>query len=80
VTNSTSTFQVGKTYTARSLCDYDCVFAWTVIARTAKQITLEDRHGRVSKRGIRTYDGVEVCSPQGRFSMSPSISANREGV
>jgi hypothetical protein len=78
MTNSLKTFEVGKTYTARSLCDYDCVFAWTVTARTAKQITLEDRHGRVSKRAVRSYDGVEVCSPQGRFSMSPMISAARE--
>jgi len=70
-------FEVGKTYTARSICDYECVYEWTVVARTAKQVTLEDRHGRVSKRGVRTYDGVEVCSPQGRYSMSPSIYANR---
>lgn len=73
----TDTFQIGQTYSARSLCDYECIFAWTVIARTAKQITLEDKHGRVAKRGIRTYDGVEVCSPDGRYSMSPSIYANR---
>lgn len=75
-----NTFQVGKTYTARSACDHECVFAWTVVARTAKQITLKDKHGRVTKRGIRTYDGVEVCSPDGRYSMSPSIYANREAA
>ena len=73
----TAKFEVGKTYTARSLCDYDCVFEWTVLARTEKQMTLRDRHGEVSKRGVRSFDGVEVCFPQGRFSMSPSINANR---
>lgn len=73
----TTTFQIGQIYSARSACDHECIFYWTVTARTAKQITLEDRHGRVSKRGIRTYDGVEVCSPDGRYSMSPSIYANR---
>ena len=76
----TNTFQIGKTYTARSICDYECVFAWTVVARTAKQITLEDKHGRVAKRGVRTSDGVAVCSPDGRYSMSPSIYANREAA
>lgn len=76
----TNTFQIGKTYTARSACDYDCIYSWTVIARTAKQITLKDKHGRISKRGIRTYDGIEVCSPNGRYSMSPSIYANREAA
>lgn len=73
----TTTFQIGQTYSARSACDHECIFYWTVTARTAKQITLEDKHGRVSKRGIRTYDGIEVCSPDGRYSMCPSIYANR---
>lgn len=75
-----TSFQIGKTYSARSICDYECVFEWTVISRSAKQITLKDKHGRISKRGVRTYDGAEVCSPLGRYSMSPTIYANREAA
>lgn len=73
----TATFQIGTTYTTRSACDHECVFAWTVVARTAKQLTLEDRYGEVSKRGVSVWNGVETCLPNGRYSMAPVISADR---
>ena len=73
-------FKIGSTYTARSACDYDCVFAWTVVARTAKTITLEEKHGRVSRRGVKVHDGVEWCMPSGSYSMAPCINAEREAV
>lgn len=73
----TAKFEVGKIYTARSICDHECIFSWVVRARTEKTVTLEDKHGEVTKRGVRSYDGVEVCSPMGRYSMSPTIYANR---
>lgn len=73
----TATFQIGTTYTTRSACDHECVFAWTVVARTAKQITLEDRRGERTKRGISLWNGVEQCLPHGRYSMAPVISADR---
>ena len=28
-------FQVGKTYATRSACDHDCIFSFTILARTA---------------------------------------------
>lgn len=73
------TFQVGATYSTRSACDYDCVFSWRVVARTAKQITLENRHGETSIRGIRVYGETEYCAPLGSYSMAPLISADRPG-
>lgn len=73
-------FEIGKIYSARSACDHECIFSFKVIARTAKQLTLQDKHGEISKRGVRTYDGIEVCSPFGRYSMSPTIYANREAA
>ena len=72
-----TTFQIGKTYTTRSACDYDTIFAWTVTARTAKQVTLEDRHGNTTKRGIYLWNGTEHCKPAGTFSMCPVINAER---
>ena len=75
----TTTFQIGKTYATRSLCDYDCIFSFTVVARTAKTITIESNAWGQVKRGIRTYDGVEVCKPLGSYSMSPTIHADRAG-
>jgi hypothetical protein len=74
------TFEIGKTYSTRSACDYDCIYAWTVISRTAKQLTLESRHGEITKRGIQFLDGVESCFPSGRYSMAPVIRADREAV
>jgi len=68
-------FKVGKTYTTRSACDYDCVFSYKVIARTAKQITIERGRGDVVKRGVYLRDGVEYCKPEGTYSMCPVIRA-----
>ena len=75
----TTTFEVGKTYSTRSLCDYDCIFSFTVIARTAKQVTLESNAWGQQKRGIRIYDGIETCRPLGTYSMSPTIRADKAG-
>lgn len=73
-------FEIGKTYSTRAACDWDTIYSWTVIARTAKTVTLEDKHGHVSKRGVKAdYDGIaEACYPDGRYSMCPVIKADRE--
>lgn len=73
----TKTFEIGKTYTTRSACDYDCVFAWTVTGRTAKRITLEDRHGRICTVGVKVWGECETAMPMGRYSMAPVINADR---
>lgn len=75
----TTTFEVGQTYSTRSICDYDCIFSFKVIARTAKQVTIESNTWGVKKRGIKIYDGVETCSPLGTYSMSPTIRADKAG-
>jgi len=68
-------FQIGTTYTTRSACDHECIFAFTVTARSAKFVTLEDRHGRIARAGVKVFDGEERCFPMGRYSMAPVISA-----
>jgi hypothetical protein len=70
-------FEIGKTYSTRSACDYETVYSWTVIARTAKQITLEDRWGRQGKRGIYLWNDTEYCKPNGTYSMCPVINAEK---
>jgi hypothetical protein len=74
---NTSTFQVGETYSTRSACDYDCVFEFAVIGRTAKFIQVEDRHGKVSRCKVRVWDGEESAYPMGQYSMAPVIRAGR---
>lgn len=67
-------FQVNKTYTARSIGDANCVFEFTIIARTAKRVTINLRGERV-KRGIFIYDGVECFRPFGNYSMAVVVSS-----
>lgn len=73
----TKTFEIGKTYTARSICDYDCVFAWTVVSRTAKRMVLEDKRGETRTVGIKVWGDCETAKPLGTYSMCPVINADR---
>lgn len=71
-------FEVGKTYSMRSIGDHDCVWTYTVIARTAKTITISD--GREEKRcivckGISEMNGQEIIFPLGQYSMAPRLRA-----
>lgn len=72
-------FEIGKTYTTRSICNSDCIISITVTARSACMITTIDDHGevqrlRISKR-ISEYRGAETVYPWGQYSMAPMISA-----
>jgi hypothetical protein len=67
------TFQVGRTYTTRSICDHDCIIRVTVAKRTAKTITTEA--GKTLRIGI-DYTGAEYVKPWGSYSMAPMVCAN----
>ena len=73
----TRQFKIGQTYSCRSICDNECIFEFTVTKRTAKFVTLENRHGRIRRAGVRVseYDSAEVCYPMGNYSMCPVITA-----
>jgi hypothetical protein len=75
-------FEVGKEYFVRSLGDYDCIYRFKVIARTAKQVTLLPEHEKTSiKRGIdnriNDYSNEETCMPHGRYSMAACLHADK---
>jgi hypothetical protein len=72
------TFQPGQTVACRSLGDYNCVWVFTVVKRTAKFVTLEDTSGKLRRVGVYEYDGAEACKPFGRYSMAPTLRADRE--
>jgi len=77
MTTATATqFQVGHTYSCRSACDYDTVFSFEVVARTAKTLRLRYL-GREMTRRVRLYNGIEHADPLGQYSMAPVISADR---
>lgn len=70
------TFQTGKTYSTRSICDSNCIISITIARRTAKTIwTTCGKQLRVSE-----YDGAETVKPYGTYSMCPIIRANDPSV
>lgn len=74
-------FEIGATYTMNSPCMHDCVWSFTVKARTAQTITLaygekETIRCRIN-REISEYRGAESVYPLGRYSMAPILSADK---
>jgi hypothetical protein len=76
---ATKLFEVGKTYHDRAASDYDTIYSFKIVSRTAKQLTIEE-HGKVYKRGIYVYNGVECCKPHGTYSMCSVIRADKDGA
>lgn len=72
----TTQFKVGQTYSCRSLGDWDCIFSFEVVDRSEKTVTIKSHRG-VVRRKIRVYDNVEKIDPLGRYSLSPTLSADR---
>jgi hypothetical protein len=68
-------FQIGSTYQVRSLSDYDCVWDFVILGRTARTVTIIVNHEAV-KRGIKVRNGVESFKPFGTYSMNPVVYAN----
>jgi hypothetical protein len=73
-------FEVGKAYSMRSIGNQDCVWTYTVTARTAQTITLDDgkevKRCRISKKATE-YRGAETIFPLGQYSMAPMLSADK---
>lgn len=71
-------FEIGKTYSTRSICDHNCVISFTVKARTACTITVDEdgelKRLKISKK-FSEYRGAETVYPWGQYSMAPIISA-----
>jgi hypothetical protein len=72
-------FEIGKTYATRSICDYDCIFSFKILARTAKTITT-NVSGETVRRGLSTWNEIEQFKPFGNYSMCAVISADRKGA
>jgi len=74
-------FEVGQELAVRSLGDWDCVYRFTVVSRTAKFVTL-NYYGESKRVGIKTDDKSEYCYPLGSYSMAPRLrsTASLESV
>ena len=75
---NTATFTPGEELSCRSLGDWDCIFRFTVLKRTAKFVTLAyyDDTMRVGVKVDR--DGNEYCHPFGTYSMCATLRAGAE--
>ncbi len=71
-------FEVGKQYSMTSICNHECVWTYTVTARTAKMITIADGENvqkcRICQK-VSEYRGAETVYPFGQYSMAPSLTA-----
>ena len=76
--NKMKKFEIGKEYSMTSVCDHNCTWTYTVIARTAQTITISDgetiQKCRINKK-ISEYSNAETIYPLGRYSMCPSLTA-----
>ena len=68
-------FEIGKTYSMRSICDHDCVWTYTVTARTAKTITISDGEKVQIIKAASEYRNAETVYPLGQYSMAPALTA-----
>ncbi len=73
-------FEVGKKYEMHSICDWDCVWVYTVTARTAATITITDGEKVQKCRISKVYSDAdgEAVLPLGNYSMCPVLRAKRE--
>ena len=68
------TFEAGKTYYYRFICDNDTIVKCTVTKRTAKTITFTDDCGETTTRRIYVNDNSEKVAVE-HYSMAPILSA-----
>lgn len=71
-------FEVGKKYEVHSICNWDCVWIYEVVKRTACTVTLKDKNGEEKRFRIsKAYSGKsEAVLPLGRYSMCPVLTAD----
>lgn len=69
------TFEAGKSYSCRSICDSGCVFTYTVKSRTAASVVIDVRGTSTRRKIITDASGVEMFFPLGQYSMCPVIRA-----
>ena len=72
-------FRIGDRVGARSACDHNTVFSFTVIKRTAKFVTLRRDNGadgEILRVGVKTDERGEWCMPFGSYSMAPVLRAH----
>jgi hypothetical protein len=73
----TNEIKSGQILTARSACDYDCIFSVKVLDRKGSFATVE-AHGEAKRVKIRSDDRGEYVFALGKYSMAPIFRASEE--
>lgn len=77
-------FETGRRYEMRSICNQECKWVFTIIARTDKTITIEGEDGKTKKCRINQqmseWRRAETIAPLGMYSMCPLLSADRIAI
>jgi hypothetical protein len=73
-TATAAQFQVGRTYSTRSICDHGCIYSFEILARTKSTVAVTVE-GKEVKRKIAVREGIETFYPLGKYSMAPVIRA-----
>ena len=73
----TNEIKSGQVLTARSACDYDCIFSVKVLDRKGSFATVE-AHGEAKRVKIRSDDRGEYVFALGKYSMAPIFRAYEE--
>lgn len=69
------TFKINQTVKTRSIGDHNCIFEGTILARTAKTVTVKVGKFGIFKRKVHTREGNEFIFPLGQYSMAPTFRA-----
>lgn len=67
-----TSFETGRTYWTRSVCDHNCIIRVEVLKRTPKTITTTG--GKTFR--IFTYDSIEAVKPWGAGALMPILQAD----
>lgn len=75
MTTTANTIKAGQTLTARSICDYNCIFTAKVIERKNSMVTVIV-NGEKKRCKVKVgYDGGEYIMAMGTYSMAPVFKA-----
>lgn len=75
----TTKFNIGQTYSTRSIADYDTIHSFTILGRTDKTVRVVV-DGKPATRRLSVYEGVEQFKPFGSYSMCAIIRADDKGL
>ena len=69
-----ATIKPNTTLTARSICDYNCIFTLNVISRKGNFATINYMNQTKRTKVYVDFDGTEYLQPE-KYSMSPIFRA-----